>query len=189
MKRMWLCALGVCVGVAASATAAEAQMSMRAFRGYFTGQAGWMSGGDVTTTVLMPGAAISVQEDNGWGAEVDFGYAADVETGRQSLDVVTYMVNGNWIQPRGRIRPYVSAGGGVLQIDGCDVPCTRSAETFDLGLNGGGGVFVAFRDTVAVRGDVRYFRTLADHPELGRPENFSFWRVSLGVTFLWVSVP
>ena len=189
MKRIVVFAMCVCGLVAAGVTRAEAQMSMGAFRGYLTGHAGWATGGDVSSPVFTPGISVSVQEESGWGAEFDFGYAADLDAGRQQLDVATYMFNGNWIQPKGRVRPFVAAGAGVIQADGCDFPCTRPARTFDLGINAGGGAVVAVNDLVAVRGDARYFRTLADHPDLRRPDNFGFWRVSLGVSLAWVISP
>ena len=99
------------------------------------------------------------------------------------------MVNGNWIQPNGRFRPFVSAGVGSMQVDGCDSPCTRPAKTYDFGFNAGGGVLALITDVIGVRGDARYFWSSSDHPDLRRPSNFSFWRVSLGVTFLWAIVP
>ena len=189
MKRTVVTALWVCGLVAAGAAPASAQSSMDAFRGYFTGQLGWTRGADVAEPVVTPGLAIAVQESNGWGAEFDFGYAAEATSGRQLLDLATYMVNGSWVQPRGRVRPFVSAGAGVIQADGCDAPCARPARTYDLGLNAGGGAFFTLNDLIAVRGDVRYFRTLADHPDLGRVSKLSFWRASVGVTLQWVIVP
>ncbi len=189
MKRMIVFAVCVCALVTAGATRAEAQLSMGAFRGYLTGQVGLGAGGDLSNPVLTPGVAVSVQEANGWGAEFDFGYAADAEAGRQVLDVATYMFNGNWMQPRGRLRPFASAGAGLIQADGCDAPCSRPAKTFDLGLNAGGGAIYAANDIVGLRADVRYFRTLADHPDLGRADQLGFWRIAVGVTFQWVIVP
>ena len=189
MKRMLVVAM--CVGgvIAVGATRAEAQMTMRSFRGYFTGQAGVGVGGDASNPVLTPGASISVQEANGWGAELDFGYSTDLEAGRQVLDVGTYMFNGNWVLPRGRLRPYAAAGLGLMQVDGCDSPCTRPAKTYDLGLSVGGGALFLANDLLGVRGDVRYFRTLAEHPDLNRPDAFGFWRLSLGVTLSWAILP
>lgn len=189
MRRMVVLAL--CAGgfIAAGATRAEAQLSMGAFRGYLTGQAGLALGADVSDPVFAPGVAVSVQEENGWGAEFDFGYSAEATAGRQVLDLATYMFNGNWIQPRGRVRPFASVGAGVIHADGCNAPCGRPAKTYDLGINGGGGAIYTITDWVAVRGDVRYFRTLADHPDLNRASKFSFWRVSAGVTMLWAIVP
>lgn len=187
MKRMCVVALFV-VGLLSAAPRAEAQ-AMGVFKGYLTGAAGLGAGGDVSNPVLTPGVAVSVQEENGWGAEFDFGYSAEAAAGRQELDIATYMFNGNWIQPRGRLRPSISVGAGAIQADGCNSPCTRPAKTFDFGLNVGGGVFYALSDVVALRGDARYFRTLADHPDLRRPDDLSFWRLSIGVTFLWAIVP
>ena len=188
MKRM--CAVALCVAglLSAGATRADAQ-GMGVFKGYLTGSAGLGAGADVTNPVFTPGIAVSVQEENGWGAEFDFGYSANADAGPQELDIATYMFNGNWIQPRGRLRPAISIGAGAIQADGCNSPCTRPAKTFDLGLNLGGGLFYTLNDTVALRGDARYFRTLADHPDLQRPGDLSFWRVSIGVTFLWAIVP
>lgn len=188
MKRI-VVLVGVVAAVLAGATDARAQSSMDAFHGYFTAQAGWASGGDVSSPVFMPGLAVSVQEYNGWGAEFDFGYAADADSGLQELDLATYMFNGSYIQPRGRWRPFVSAGVGIMQIDGCNTPCNRAAKTYDLGVNAGGGIFFTLNDIVAVRGDARYFRSFAAHPDLQRPDGFGFLRVSVGVTFLWAIVP
>ena len=188
MKRMLVFAMGAVGWLAAGAVPAAAQ-GMGAFQGYFSGQVGWATGGDLTSAVFTPGAVVSVQEENGWGAEFDFGYSADAEAGPQVLDVATYMFNGNWIQPRGQVRPFASLGVGLMQVDGCDSPCTRPAMTYDLGINVGGGALYAINDAVGLRGDVRYFRTLADHPDLNRPSKFGFWRVSLGVTLLWTVLP
>jgi opacity protein-like surface antigen len=188
MKRMSVVAWCLAGLLSAGATRAEAQ-AMGVFKGYLTGAAGWATSGDVSSPTFMPGLAVSVQETNGWGAEFDFGYAADTEAGPQQLDLATYMFNFNWIQPHGRLRPTVAVGAGAIQADGCNAPCTRPAKTFDLGVNLGGGAFYTVNDVVALRGDVRYFRTLADHPDLQRPDDLGFWRVSVGVTFLWAIVP
>jgi len=187
MKRMSV--VGVMAVLLAGATSASAQSSMDAFHGYFTAQAGWAAGSDVTSPVFVPGIAVSVQEYNGWGAEFDFGYAADADAGRQQLDIATYMFNASYIQPRGRLRPFVSAGVGIMQIDGCNSPCTRAAKTYDLGMNAGGGAFYTLNDMVAVRGDARYFKSFAEHPDLQRPDGFGFLRLSVGVTFQWAIVP
>lgn len=188
MKRRLVFA--ICVGglVAAGATRAEAQLSMGTFRGYFTGQVGSATGGSLSNPVFTPGLVVSVQEANGWGAEFDFGHSSDADTGLRVLDVATYMLNGNWIQARGRLRPFASAGVGVMQVDGCDAPCTQPATNYDFGMNAGGGAVFVANDVVGVRGDVRYFRTFDDQPDR-RPGHFGFWRVSLGVTFMWAIVP
>ena len=39
------------------------------------------------------------------------------------------------------------------------------------------------------RGDVRYFWAPGDKTGTTRPGNYSFWRASLGVTFMWAIAP
>lgn len=186
MRRILVWALAA---VALSAVDARAQMSMGSFQGYLTGHVGPIGGPDLSDRKITGGASVSVQEDNGWGAEFDFGHTSDVVSGRQILDVSSYMFNGAWIRPRGIIRPFAVAGGGVVEVNGCDAPCTRAAHTYDFGLSAGGGAYVAVTEMFGLRADARYFYTSADHADLARPEKFSFWRVSIGATFMWAIAP
>lgn len=185
--KTWMVA--ICGLLAMSATDARAQMTMGSFRGYLTGHVGLAAAGDVSDPNGMLGASVSVQEQTGWGAELDFGHASDAVSGVQVLDLTTYFVNGAWIKPVGFVRPFFLAGAGVMQIDGCDAPCNRPATTYDFGLGVGGGAFVVVNDTIGLRGDARYFWSGASHHDLRRPDGFSFWRISAGVTFMWVVVP
>ncbi len=162
---------------------------MGSLRGLFTAHVGTATGGEVSDARITPGLSVSVQESDGWGAELDFGRASDARSGVQILDLTTYMVNSLWVKPSGTFRPFGLAGAGVVQINGCDSPCDRAATTYDFGLNAGGGVLAVFNDTFGVRGDVRYFFASADHPDLRRPDNFGFWRISIGATFIWDVVP
>jgi hypothetical protein len=180
--------LAVMASLIATVPAAEAQSrAMGSFRGFFTPFIATTTGGEVTDPRLTFGASVSVQEQSGWGAELDFGHAGDVEAGSLELDATTYMVNASWVKPKGSLRPFGAAGGGVVQLDGCG-SCNRASRTYDFGWNAGGGVVALLNDTVAVRGDARYFFSSADHADLQRPDNFSFWRVSVGVTLMWVIV-
>jgi len=189
MKRILVWSFAVGVLVAAGAGDARAQMSMASFKGYLTGHIGAITAGDVSSARTSIGASVAVQESNGWGAELDFGRSSDARSGAQILDVTTYLLNAAWVAPGGRLRPFGLAGAGVLQVDGCDAPCNRPATTYDLGFSAGGGAYVVFNDWVGVRGDARYFWSSASHPDLRRAENFKFWRVSAGVTFMWSLVP
>ena len=163
--------------------------SMGSFRGLFIPHVGAAIGGEVSEAKGTLGVSVAVQEQDGWGAELDLGHTADALSGVQILDLTTYMVNASWVRPVGVIRPFGIAGGGIMQISGCDSPCNRPATTYDFGLNFGGGVFALLNDTFGVRGDVRYFFASADHPDLRRPDNFGFWRISLGATLMWAIVP
>lgn len=157
------------------------------FQGYLTGHIGGITGPDLSDPKVTGGASVAIQEETGWGAEIDFGHTTDAVSDRQVLDVDTYFVNASWVKPTGLIRPFAIAGGGVMQVNGCDAPCNRSARTYDLGLSGGGGVYVALHDLFGLRADARYFFSSADHSDLRRPDNFSFWRLSIGATFMWAT--
>ena len=172
------------VFLVAHTTAANAQSrAMGSFGGFFTPFLGVAAGGEVTEPRMTFGASMSVQEQDGWGAELDFGHAGDAESGAQVVDVSTYMVNASWIKPAGRMRPFGVAGVGVMQISG------RTATTHDFGWTAGGGVTALLNDAIGMRGDVRYFFSSGDHVGLNRSDNFSFWRVSLGVTLMWTILP
>ena len=182
----WIAAMAL---LAAGASGAEAQSrSMGSFEGFFTPFLGLATGAEVTEPRLTFGASVSVHEQNGWGAELDFGHAGDTAAGALVLDVTTYMVNATWMRPEGLLRPFVLAGGGVMQLNGCGF-CNRPSRTYDFGVTTGGGVQARFNDTIGARADARYFFSSADHADLLRPDNFGFWRVSVGVTLMWVIVP
>lgn len=184
------CALAAVALIALTASEGFAQSrSMGSFRGLFTAHIGVATGDEVSEARFTPGLSVSVQEQDGWGAELDFGRTADAVSGLQVLDLTTYMVNASWVKPEGSIRPFGLAGAGIVQINGCDSPCQRAATTYDFGLNIGGGVIAFVNDTVGVRGDARYFFASADHPDLRRPDNFGFWRISIGATLMWAIVP
>jgi len=189
MKRTAVLGLSVWMLLAVSATEASAQMTMGTFKGYLTGHVGVVTAGDVTSERLTAGASVAVQEISGWGAEVDFGRATDVDTTRQQLDLTTYLVNASWVKPAGTIRPFGTAGAGIMQVDGCISPCGGSARTYDFALGVGGGTFLVINEVAALRADARYFFSAADHPELRRPDHLAFWRISVGATFMWAIVP
>lgn len=184
-----LVAAAFCMLLVGHASAAQAQSrAMGSFGGFFTPFIGVTTGGEVTQPGITFGASVAVQEQNGWGAELDFGHAGGVEAGAVVLDATTYMVNASWVRPGGDLRPFVVAGGGIMQLDGCGF-CNRPSRTYDLGWTAGAGVMALLNEAVGVRGDARYFFSSADHFDLQRPDNVSFWRVSVGVTLMWVIVP
>jgi opacity protein-like surface antigen len=176
--------------VLAGAQHAQAQtIRMGSFRGFLTGHLGAAGGGELDDSRMVAGASVSVQEQDGWGAELDFGRANDAEAAGQVLDVTTYMVNGSWVRPTSQLRPFGVIGAGIMQIHGCGPTCSTSKTTYDLGFTLGGGVIALVNDAFGVRGDARYLFTSADHPDLNRPERFGFWRFSIGATFSWTILP
>jgi len=173
--------------VAVATGRADAQTGT--YSGFVTGQAGVTSGGDMPDSVFTPGLSVAVQEVSGWGAELDFGFANGSKSADRELDLGTYMVNAFWQARHGRVRPYGVGGVGVIQVHGCFNFCTEVDTVYDLGINLGGGVLFALNDIVGLRGDARYFWAPGEKTGTTRPGNYAFWRVSVGVTFMWAITP
>jgi opacity protein-like surface antigen len=132
------------------------------------------------------------------GLEMDFGYAPDFfETDDvTSLDGNVTSFMGNVIigipiggQTGGGVRPYVSGGAGLLRSRLDDVEDFFDLNENSFGVNAGAGLMVFFTDSVGLRGDLRYFRSLSDDDNdddndldlnLGA---FHFWRATAGVAF------
>jgi hypothetical protein len=127
------------------------------------------------------------------GGEFDLGYAPNFFGGEGSFGenhVLTAM--GNLIVgipvggTRGSgLRPYGTIGVGVIRTQVTGTPGATGVPKIsnnDLGLNAGVGVMGFLSNHVGVRGDVRYFRNLAENEantvQFG---GFHFWRASLGV--------
>lgn len=133
------------------------------------------------------------------GFEVDFGYspnffedtAGDRNFEFGDSNVTTLMGNVLVGAPVGsNFRPYGSAGLGLIRSS------VSSAGGFfddltanDWGVNIGGGINGMFSDSVGIRGDLRYFRSLEDNDPDSEVDlalgNFDFWRGTVGVTFRW----
>jgi opacity protein-like surface antigen len=184
MRRFGGGLLGILWLLVAPASAA-AQTSLAPVTGQVTGHVGISQGRDDRGTALSLGASVAAIEKSGWGAELDFGYADNADGDRGGLDVQSYMVNVVGMWPQGRIRPFVVAGVGALHVRACATACAAPPAWTDWGLNGGGGVQYVLDNALALRGDVRYFTALGDHPDPQRPDGFSFWRVSVGATYSW----
>jgi opacity protein-like surface antigen len=135
------------------------------------------------------------------GFEVDFGSTPnffEVTTGVGDFEfgdtnVTTLMGNLVIGAPFGGqsgvgVRPYGSAGIGLLRSNVSLGGIVDDLSTNELGFNVGGGAHVFFNDNVGIRGDLRYFRGLQssgdddDLVELDL-EDFDFWRGTVGVTF------
>jgi len=86
-----------------------------------------------------------------------------------------------------RIRPYVSAGVGIMHAKATSVGNVFELDENNLGVNVGAGAMGFMRENVGVRGELRYFRALQDS-EAGDGldlefAKLAFWRGTLGVTF------
>jgi opacity protein-like surface antigen len=133
------------------------------------------------------------------GFEADFGWSpnffentigpGDFEFG--DSNVTTLMANLLVGAPVGGqsgpgVRPYGSAGVGLIRsrIDGGAF--FDDLNTNDFGFNIGAGVHGFFNDNFGVRGDIRYFRSLQDNEPDDEFDlalsDFNFWRATVGLT-------
>ena len=116
--------------------------------------------------------------------DADFDFGDSNVTSIMGNVVVGVPIGG---QTGGGIRPYASGGIGLLKtrVDGGDL--FDDFNRNDLGINVGGGVQGYFTDTIGIRGDIRYFRSLEDDEADGEFDlglaDFDFWRATVGVTF------
>ena len=133
------------------------------------------------------------------GFEVDFGSTPnffETTTGTGDFDwgdsnVTTFMGNLIIGAPIGGqsgvgVRPYGTAGIGLLRSNVSLGGVFDDLSTNELGMNIGGGAHVFFNDNVGIRGDLRYFRGLQNDDDGGLDldlDDFDFWRGTIGVTF------
>ena len=162
-----------------------AQKGLAPFEGQLTGHLGVASGRDGRGSTVSLGGSVAVVEQSGWGAEFDFGYA-DKDNGRGGgLDAQSYIVNVVGMWPTGRLRPFVTAGGGVIRARTCVDGCVATTAWTDWALSGGAGVHYGLGERAAVRVDARYFTVPGQHPDPARPRGFAYWRIAAGVTYRW----
>lgn len=127
------------------------------------------------------------------GFEIEFARTADFFQTDDTLGAKTSVttVMGNLVLGGGGVgvRPYASAGFGLLRLN-----VNEAGDLFDdlsrndFGVNAGGGVLVSVARSFAIRGDVRYFRSLRSADEdddiAGTRfdlADFRYWRGSVGV--------
>lgn len=85
------------------------------------------------------------------------------------------------------VRPYGSAGIGLLRSNVKSTGLFDDLSSSELGFNAGAGAHVFFSDNVGIRGDVRYFRGLQGDDggnsafEL-QTRDLNFWRGTVGLT-------
>ena len=133
------------------------------------------------------------------GFEVDFGWSPNFfedTAGTRNFEfgdsnVTTLMLNLHLTTPNeGQgVRPYGSAGLGLIRSRVSDVQLFNDLTTNDLGFNLGGGIQGNFNENFGIRGDIRYFRSLQDNEPDSEFDlalsDFDFWRGTVGVTFRW----
>ncbi len=131
------------------------------------------------------------------GFEVDFGWspnffedtAGDRNFEFGDSNVTTLMGNLLLSAPPGSgFRPYASGGLGLSRANvASETGLFNDLSTNDLGVNVGAGINAAFNDMFAIRGDIRYFRSLHDNEADNDFDlsfgSFDYWRGTVGLTF------
>ena len=186
----YLCALVLALGLGSAQ--ASAQTTLTPFLGS-------TYGGDNEENRYIYGGTVGFGTT--FGLDIDFAFAPNFfgDTDpflefQSKLNVTTFMANfriGG--SPAGAgVRPFVSGGAGLLRAS-----VSTAGDLFedltrnDFALNFGGGISGFFSEHFGLRGEVRYFRSLADGGDDGflfDPRDFDlgdfdFWRATVGVSF------
>jgi hypothetical protein len=169
------------------ASSAQAQSRGQLYRGLATGLVASSLGGDLNDPVMTLGGTVSVQDEGGWGAEIDFAVGDDNNAQNREADITSLTVGVNYFGIiRGvPVHPYGGLGVGTLGVHGCLLPCSRVTTTWNLGLYFAGGAQYDLNDIVGLRGDVRFMMAPGGHSGTSRPDNWKFWRVAFGLTVGW----
>jgi opacity protein-like surface antigen len=166
----------------------------------FTPYVGVNFGGDTIDNNVNYGASFGFMGAGIIGVEFDFSYSPNFYDTNNDLDPFdsegnVTSVMGNIIlgapiggMDRG-VRPYASAGVGLLRSDVTSVGNLFDFNENSFGMNAGAGVMGFFSDNVGIRGDIRYFRAFSDtdpDPDVDfdlSVGDFDYWRGSVGLTF------
>jgi opacity protein-like surface antigen len=149
----------------------------------FGGSLAWMGAG-----------IIGVEADLGWSpnffefttGDVDFDFGDSNLTTLMGNLIVGVPIGGS---TGGGIRPYGVGGIGLMRSSIGAGDLFDDVSSNDFGFNLGGGVHGFFNDTVGLRGDIRYFRSLRGDDDDDDDDDFDldlsdfhFWRATIGVT-------
>jgi opacity protein-like surface antigen len=145
---------------------------------------------------LSYGASLAFMGAGAFGFEADFGYSPNFFRAADNGNKINFVGDGNETTlmanlivgaPLGTVRPYAAGGIGIMKSKVDDVGQFFDKPTStDWGYDLGGGVMGFVSHNVAIRGDIRYFRSLQKSDsstfDLSLGE-FRFWRGTVGVTF------
>jgi len=183
---------GVCL--CAPAASAHADIIFTPFAGKsFGAQTTLPAAATVDKQTWIVGASATWLTDNVLGAEVDFGYAPRFFASDQALDrpgsnVVSLTGNVLLAVPlsvtRDSLRPYISAGMGMLHAGVDDAASILTVNSNLLAVSIGGGAIGFLSSRAGVRFDLRTVRsagTDVDNQTLLTRPRLGFWRATIGV--------
>ncbi len=189
--RVLLVPLVVLIVLTLAPAPARAQSYAAPFVGYdFGGDAGACPSLLNDCTEKKTGYGITVGHLAGgvFGFEEDIGYAPDFFGKSASFgenSVLTMMSNLVIAVPAGPVRPYVSAGAGLIRTKvALKVADLLSFSDSSFGYNVGAGVMIFLPHHLGIRGDYRNIRSASDISIAGitvSGTKLSFSRVSVGL--------
>jgi len=167
-------------------------------QGYFSPNVGYDFGGDAGNCPSLFNDCSEKRTSYGltagflsggiFGIEEDLAYAPDFFGQSASLgsnSVLTLMTNLVVGIPAGPVRPYVSAGIGLIRTNVNFTPSALlSFSNSNFGYDIGGGVMVFFPHHLGVRGDFRHLHSAQDISILGislPSTKLNFTRASIGL--------
>jgi hypothetical protein len=119
--------------------------------------------------------------------DLDSGYTPGSSSPVTSTSLLTLMADVTFGIPVGerggtRVRPYVTAGAGVIRSHTDSVLLGVGATRHDVGIALGGGITVRATHHVGVRADLRHMQTLQDTTFAGVDTGrLAYWRTTIGV--------
>lgn len=122
-----------------------------------------------------------------FSAETEMAYSPEFfgDASGLSSNVFTWMGNVMLGPRAGPVRPYLTAGTGIMKTHfKLQTSSLLTTDDTSLGYNVGGGVFLLLSDHFGMRGDVRYFHSFPDVTILGftlPSEKLNYSRISGGL--------
>jgi len=148
------------------------------------------SGGPYSSGAIETGGSVGVTAGGVIGADFELGYSPNFFGNGLSTSVLTTMGNVTVGIPFDRthaagLRPYATAGVGLIHAHIDAAPYGYSISSNDLGVNVGGGIMAFFGQHLGMRVDLRYLHSLDDNASVAsNPIDLSrlhYWRTSFGL--------
>jgi hypothetical protein len=192
VTRLFRVAALLCTGLAAASTPASADYIITPFAGKtFGAQSALQTAEGVQTQKWIFGGSAAWLSTNVLGAELDLGYAPRFFDQGQLLNTGSNVttLTGNVIVAvplsvsRESLRPYLTAGMGLLHAGADDLLSAAAVDRNLLAVSIGGGAIGFLTPRAGVRFDLRRIRSVSsgvdttgeNAPRLG------FWRATVGV--------
>ena len=194
MTRLFRVAVLLAAGLAGSSSAARADILVTPFVGKTYGASNpTLAAEPLDTQKWLVGGMAGWLGPSVFGAELDFGYAprffqSDRLLNRPGSNVTTLMGNVLVTLPlsvtRDSLRPYLSAGAGLLHASADDFANANELDRNVLALSIGGGAIGFLSERAGVRFDVRRIRSASSAVDIATGEiepRLGFWRITFGV--------